>query len=205
MSATLAPSTPASASVRESPAFPSDSLLLSGTFGLLFLAPLAFGATESWAIMTLEVSTAALFALWVWRQTGSSAPPLRDHPLFKPMALFGLVVAIQLVFGWTAYRRDTFAQALLYLAYGLLVFLVVQAFRKSSQAKVLAVAITVYGIALAGISLLQGWSTIAWIGEALIVVALLDLFLRRFCLGSAVFNLIHRCNTSAAAEGTHPS
>jgi hypothetical protein len=58
---------------------------------------------------------------------------------------------------------------------------------------------------LIGISLLQGWSTIAWIGEALIAVALLDLFLRRFCLGSSVFNLIHRSNTSAAAEETHPT
>jgi Domain of unknown function (DUF4395) len=56
-----------------------------------------------------------------------------------------------------------------------------------------------------GISLLQGWSTIAWIAEALIVVALLDLFLRRFCLGSAVFNLIHRSNTSASAEETRPT
>jgi len=56
-----------------------------------------------------------------------------------------------------------------------------------------------------GISLLQGWSMIAWIGEALIVVALLDLFLRRFCLGSTVFNLIHRSDTSAAAEETHPT
>jgi Domain of unknown function (DUF4395) len=58
---------------------------------------------------------------------------------------------------------------------------------------------------LIGISLLQRRSTIAWIGEALIVVALLDLFLRRFCLGSAVFNLIHRSNTSAKAEETHPT
>jgi hypothetical protein len=56
---------------------------------------------------------------------------------------------------------------------------------------------------LIGISLLQAWSTIAWIGEALIVVALLDLFLRRFCLGSAVFNLIHRSKTATVAEGTH--
>ena len=56
---------------------------------------------------------------------------------------------------------------------------------------------------LIGISLLQGWSTIAWIGEALIVVALLDLFMRRSCLGSSIFNLIHRSNASAAAEETH--
>ena len=51
-----------------------------------------------------------------------------------------------------------------------------------------------------GISLLQGWSTIALIGEALIVVALLDLFWRRFCLGSAIFNQIHRSSTSAPAQ-----
>ena len=57
---------------------------------------------------------------------------------------------------------------------------------------------------LISISLLQGWPTIVWIGEALIVLALLDLFLRRSCLGSAVFNLIHRSNTSAASEETHP-
>jgi len=55
---------------------------------------------------------------------------------------------------------------------------------------------------LIGVSLLRGWATIAWIAEASIVIALLDLFLRRFCLGAAVFNLIHRSNTSAAAEET---
>ena len=58
---------------------------------------------------------------------------------------------------------------------------------------------------LIGISLLQGWSMIAWIGEAMIVVALLDLFLRRFCLGSAVFNLIQRNKTSAAAGEIRPT
>lgn len=60
-------------------------------------------------------------------------------------------------------------------------------------------------VLMIGILLLQGWSTIAWIGEALIVVALLDLFLRRFCLGSAIFNLIHRNNISASAQETHPN
>lgn len=60
-------------------------------------------------------------------------------------------------------------------------------------------------VLLIGISLQQGWSTIAWIGQALVVVALSDLFLRRFCLGSAVFNLVHRSKLSAAAEETHPT
>lgn len=56
-----------------------------------------------------------------------------------------------------------------------------------------------------GISLLQGWSTIAWITQALIAVALLDLIFRRFCLGSALFNLFRRRKTSAVAGCTRPS
>lgn len=56
---------------------------------------------------------------------------------------------------------------------------------------------------LIGIALLQGWSTIAWMAEALIAVVLLDLLFRRFCLGSAIFILIHKRHTSAAAEQTH--
>jgi hypothetical protein len=58
---------------------------------------------------------------------------------------------------------------------------------------------------LVGISLLQGWSTIAWIAEALIAVAMLDLFLRRFCLGSALFNLIYKRNTLATAGEPRPT
>ena len=58
---------------------------------------------------------------------------------------------------------------------------------------------------LIGISLLRGWSTIAWITEALIAVALLDLFFRRFCRGSALFNLFYRRNAPAAAGETRAS
>jgi hypothetical protein len=47
---------------------------------------------------------------------------------------------------------------LLYVAYGLLAFLVVQCLRRSSQAKALAVAISTYGVAVAGFALLQGLS-----------------------------------------------
>jgi hypothetical protein len=72
------------------------------------------------------------------------------------MALFAAGVLLQLVFSWTAYRHDTFLQAHLYVSYGLLVFLVVQTLRKSSQAKTIAVAITVYGMAVASFALLQG-------------------------------------------------
>jgi O-antigen ligase len=136
----------------------TDSLVLTGVFGLLFLGPLAFGAVEAWAVFVLEASTALLFSLWAWRQAGADEWNIRDNPLFRPMLLFGTVVLVQLVLGWTAYRHDTFSQALLYVAYGLLAFLVVQCLRRSSQAKALAVAISTYGVAVAGFALLQGLS-----------------------------------------------
>jgi O-antigen ligase len=132
--------------------------VLAGIFALLFFAPLAFGATESWSVFILEASTILLFALWVWRQSSDEDWRIRDNPLFKPMTLFGAVVLVQLIFGWTAYRHDTFSLALLYLTYGLLAFLTIQTLRRSSQAKNLAVAITVYGVALASFALLQGLS-----------------------------------------------
>jgi hypothetical protein len=52
---------------------------------------------------------------------------------------------------------------------------------------------------LIGVALLQGWSTIAWVAEALLVAAMLALVAGRFCLGSAIFNLFRRRGTPAAA------
>jgi O-antigen ligase len=158
MASTLAPSASKISVPRPRQGLATDSLLLSGVFGLLFFAPLAFGATDSWSIFVLEFGTILLFALWVWRQASSEEWRLRDNPIFWPMALFAGVVVIQLIFGWTAYRHDTFSQALLYLTYGILVFLTIQTLRRSSQAKALAAAITIYGIAVASFALLQGLS-----------------------------------------------
>ncbi len=56
-----------------------------------------------------------------------------------------------------------------------------------------------------GISLLQRWSAVAWIFEGLIAIALSDLIFRRFCLGSALFNLLRRRNTPAAAGEIRPA
>jgi O-antigen ligase len=158
MSSTLAASAPKLSAPAPRQGFASDSLLLSGVFGLLFFAPLAFGSTESWSMFVLEAGTILLFALWVWRRGSSEDWNVRDNPLFKPMALFAALVTVQMIFGWTAYRHDTFSQALLYLTYGLLVFLAIQALRRSSQVKTIAVAITVYGVAVASFALLQGLS-----------------------------------------------
>jgi O-antigen ligase len=141
---------------REKP--PGDSLLLSALFALLLLAPLAFGATQPWAIFGLEAVSCLLFAIWAWKQLSAESCSVRGNPLFRPAAVLAGVVALQLLFRWTAYRHETFSQALLYCAYFALAFLVVQVLRRSSQAKALAVVVTVYGLLLAAFALLQGLS-----------------------------------------------
>ena len=135
-----------------------DSIIFYGLFGLLFSGPLAFGAVEPWSIFILEAGTALLFVLWVVRQYQRSALMVSDNPVFRPMLAFGVIVAVQLVFGLTAYRYETISSLLLYTSYGLLCFLVVQCLRRTAQIKELAIASCVYGSGLALFALIQGIS-----------------------------------------------
>ncbi len=136
----------------------TDSLILGGVFLVLLLAPLAFGSMDPWAISALQAGSALLFAVWLWRQSFLEQWSVRSNPLFSPMLLFAAIVVVQIVFGWTAYRHATISEALLYIAYAMLAFLVTQCLRRSSQAKVLAIVISLYGVAVAGFALLQGLS-----------------------------------------------
>ena len=63
---------------------------------------------------------------------------------------------VQWATGTTAYRHSTYAETLLYAAYGMLGFVVTQTLRKSSQFQWLAKAVTVYGGAVAAFAVLQG-------------------------------------------------
>src|ERR1700756_2667346 len=105
MASTVAPSAPRLSPSRARGTISPDSLVLAGVFGLLFFAPLAFGATESWSVFVLEAGTILIFAVWVWRQSADQDWGIRNNPLFKPMALFGAVVIVQLTLNWTAYRH----------------------------------------------------------------------------------------------------
>jgi O-antigen ligase len=134
------------------------SVILYGVFAVLLLAPLAFGAVEPWAIFALETAAAILFVAWVRQQLRGDELNIRWNPLFAPMLAFAGVVAVQLVFRVPAYWHDTFASALLYLAYALLAFLVSQCMQRSSQAKILALAISAYGVLLSFFALLQSLS-----------------------------------------------
>jgi len=136
-----------------------NSFILYGVFGILFFAPLAFGSVEAWAIFLLQASSAALFMAWLRKQLAGEEIKLRWNPVFYPMLAFAGVVALQLLFGLTSYWHDTFAFALLYLAYALLAFLVNQTLQRGSQAKTLGLAISVFGTFVAVFALLQSLSS----------------------------------------------
>jgi hypothetical protein len=132
--------------------FPSslvDQVLWFGVFALLLFGPLAFGAVEPWSSSIMEVGAGLLFALWAVRQVAAAELELVGNPLFLPMLLFAGLILGQLATGRTAYRADTFSIALLYCAYGVICFLVVQCVRRTSQVKALGVVLSGYGFAIA--------------------------------------------------------
>ena len=136
--------------------FHINSIVLYGVFGLLMLCPLAFGAVEPWSIFLLEATSALLFMLWIAQQFSSTATSVRWNPVFAPMLAFAALVVVQLAAGKTAYRGATLTDGLLYGAYALLCFLVVQCLTKTRQVKILALSFSIYGFAVAALALLQG-------------------------------------------------
>lgn len=136
----------------------ADPVVFYGVFGLLLFGPLAFGAVEPWSIFILEAGAALLMLLWTFRQTASGELSVAGSPLFAPVLVFGFLIGLQLATGRTAYRYETFSSALLYCAYGMLCFLVVQILRRTSQVETLTVGFSAYGFLLAAFALLQNLS-----------------------------------------------
>src|ERR1700734_1717758 len=116
-------STGTTADPRSERAADVGAALLYGVFGLLLFGPVAFGAVEPWSIFVMEAGSAALFLLWIGKQVLEGEMKIRWNPLFLPMAAFGLLVVLQLVFRRSAYPHDTASLALLYFSYGMLCFL----------------------------------------------------------------------------------
>jgi len=133
-----------------------DRVLFCGVFGLLLFGPLAFGAVEPWAIAIVQVGAGVLFALWAARQVAAAELEIVGNPQFFPMLFFAGLILWQIATGRTAYRADTSSTALLYCAYGLVCFLVVQCLRKTSQVKALAWVLSGYGFTVALFALMQG-------------------------------------------------
>jgi len=155
-SALAAPTQPAPEPKAPRPPLLTNSILLAGTGCVLLLAPLAFGAVEPWSIFALEACAVLLVIGWGVRQWLHQHLDVTNHVLYPPMAAFFCLAALQWITGSTAYRYETYTHLLLYAAYGMLVFVVTQTLRRSSQFEWLAKAITVYGAAVASFAVLQG-------------------------------------------------
>ncbi len=160
--------TSTTANPRSNLAAQAGTVLLYGIFGLLLFGPVAFGAVEPWSILLMEAGSAALFLLWIGKQVLEGEMKIRWNPLFLPMAAFGLLILLQLVFRRTAYPHDTASLALLYVSYAMLCFLAGQTLLRGSQARTLAVVFSLYGAVLASFALIQGISAngkLYWIRE----------------------------------------
>lgn len=134
-------------------------IVLYGTFGLLMFGPLAFGAVEPWSIFILESGSALLLLLWLFKQATDNQISIRWNPLFLPIAAFGVLIIVQLAFGLSAYPHDTISRAMLYCGYGALCFLGSQSVLRTSQARKIAVMLSIYGAGIAAFALLQGVSS----------------------------------------------
>jgi O-antigen ligase len=135
-----------------------DPVIFYGVFSLLLFGPLAFGAVEPWSIFVLEAGASILLVLWMVRQAISGELVVTGSQPFPPLLVFALLIGVQLATGRTAYRYETFSSGLLYCAYGVLCFLVVQVLRRTSQVQTLTLIFSAYGFLLASFALLQSLS-----------------------------------------------
>jgi O-antigen ligase len=131
------------------------SLVLIGTCILLFFSVLSFGAVEEWSISILEFGLGLVFLAWTARQTSASRLQVKSSSLYAPVALFGVVVVVQLVFGLTAYGFATWLSAIEYLGYAVVIFITVETLSNSASAKSLVWTFTLFGFALALFAVIQ--------------------------------------------------
>ena len=153
----IAPTFDATVQRRSSPSAVNRAVFY-GVFSLLLFGPLAFGATDPSSILVMEAGAVLLCVIWIVGEVTWGELRIAGSPLFPPMLVFAALVILQLATGRTAYRYETLSGAMLYVAYGLLCFLVVQCLRRTSQVKTLAIAFSAYGFAVAMFALIQSMS-----------------------------------------------
>lgn len=136
-----------------------NDIELYGLTALLMFAPLAFGAVEQWATFVLQSVAVVLFCFWFARQLRSGRLTIKWNSVFLPMLAFGALGIAQLILPVSSYRHATFSLLLLYVAYGLVCFLVAQVLDRTTHLRRLATGFVVYGAAMAVFAVLQNLSS----------------------------------------------
>ena len=137
----------------------ADQVILFSTIALLLFGPLAFGAVEAWARFVIEAGAMLLLLGWALHRLRTGQFSLVLNPVFAPMLAFAGLVSMQLLAGQTAYREPTSRSALLYLAYGVMCFLVVQCLNRTSYVRLSVAIFVAYGLMIACFALLQSLSS----------------------------------------------
>ena len=132
-----------------------DGCLVSAFCLLLTFGPLAFGAVQPWAICTLELGASFCVVLWLGRELARGRPVVCDNALFLPAAVFGLLIGIQLLTGRTAYWYATWQNALLWAAYGMILFIATQCLRRPISVRNVGIFLVTFGFLVALFAMVQ--------------------------------------------------
>ncbi len=132
-----------------------DQALLWGLVTTIACAVLAFGATQSWSTFALEAAAALLLSTWAARQAAAGAIEIPANQLYLPMLGFALVVLWQIVAGATAYSYATRMELLRYVAYGIVFVVAEHTVAGKRRRGRLLFALSLFGIAVAILAVLQ--------------------------------------------------
>lgn len=108
-------------------------VLRVGICCLLTFAVLSFGAVEEWSQAVLEVGASLLLVYWALRQYLAKAEQLAIPEELIPLCAFALVIVAQYAFHLTASRYYTRIDLQLLLTYLIVVFLMAQAYSRTSH------------------------------------------------------------------------
>ena len=133
--------------------------LAVGICSVLGFAPLAFGAVQPWSMCVLELGAACLVILWAAREAVNSHFQIVSNRLFLPMALFAVVVLIQIAFHFTAYWYATWSKGLLWAAYAGIFFTVSQAFHKKPWITAFGFFCATYGFLISLFGIVQQFTS----------------------------------------------
>lgn len=126
-----------------------------GLCALLIFGPLAFGGVERWALLVLHTGSAVLLLLWAAQQFVSGELRIAPSPLYAPLGVFTVLIAVQLAAGTTQYRAITYEETLNYVAYGIIFFVATQSLSDRKRLLRFATVLGAFGFALAAFGLIQ--------------------------------------------------
>ncbi len=137
----------------------ADRLILFSSIALLLFGPLAFGAVEAWAAFVIEAVAILLLLGWGFHRSRTGQLTIVLNPVFAPMLAFAVLIIAQVLAGHSAYREATMRSGLLYIAYGVLCFLVVQCLNRTNYLRHSIATFIAYGAVIATFALLQSLSS----------------------------------------------